>query len=85
MPASERGESRDCIYIVFGCTCTTRAVAVKSGKIFQPLIVNRTAHIVAFCKKDFCNKTWTFYYINIIIFQSLLVNTYTGQTSTHFT
>ena len=74
MAASERAQSRDCIYIVFGCTwcpeqrfyilCLVvlkypvpRAVAVKSGKIFQPLLVNRTAHIVAFCKKNFCNKT----------------------------
>ena len=90
-------ESRDCIYIVFGCTkysvpraeivyvlclvvlgaeivyyCSLvpRAVAVKSGKIFQPLLVNRTAHKVAFCKTRFWqqNMDFLFYkYYNISI------------------
>ena len=48
------------------------AVAVKSGKIFQPLLVNRTAHIVAFCKKRLLQQNMTFY---MDIFLTLLVNT----------
>ena len=79
MAASERAQSRDRICIVFGCTwcrdciwlySAPRAVTVKSGKIFQPLIVNRTAHIVAFCKTRFLqqNMDFLFYkYYNILI------------------